>query len=86
MMDGFANYLLNEILYRAIGFFFKTTGFVGAIYLVIAVGLGLYVWSKSVAAFGDLGAALSCTVVVVVLMGLFTFAHGRFFSKSSLGE
>jgi hypothetical protein len=83
MMDGFANYLLNEILYRTIGRFFKATGFVGAVYLVIAVGLGLFIWSKSVQALGDLGAALSCTAVAVVLMSLFTFVHGRLFTKAS---
>jgi hypothetical protein len=85
-MGGFANYLLNELIFRVVGLFFKTTGFLGALYLIVAVGLGLFVWSKVLDSLGDLGAALSCMVFVVLLLGLFAFLHARFFSQPPLGE
>jgi hypothetical protein len=85
-VGGFVNYLLNELIFRAVGLFFKTTGFLGALYLIVAVGLGLFVWSKVQDSLGDFGALLSSTIVIIILLGLFAFLHARFFSQPPLGE
>jgi hypothetical protein len=49
-MTKLLDFLVIELFFHAVGWFFRTTGFLGALYLIVAVGVGLFVWAKVVPA------------------------------------
>lgn len=85
-MFDFVGDIIGELILGTIGIFFRITRWLGIVYAVIAVGAGLFLWSKLFEALGDIGAALSCAGTALVLLILFAVLHVRLVHQTTLGE
>lgn len=74
--------IIGDLIFGLIGAFFRATRWLGIVYVVIAIGAGLFLWSRLYQSLGDTGGALSCVGVVLVLLGVFAFLHIRLFRRA----